>query len=78
VRDSLALLNDLPLDAGDMVYFSEFVDEPGSEYAEAAQAEGIHPLPGDAIRQQAKTIRTGLRFPIPPRISAYDIREFIY
>ena len=78
VRDSLALLNDLPLDAGDMVYFSEFVDEPGSAYAEAAQAEGIQPLTGEAIRQQAKTIRAGLRFPIPPRISAYDIREFIY
>jgi len=78
VRDSLALLNDLPLDAGDMVYFSEFVDEPSSEYAEAAQAEGIQPLSGEAIRQQAKAIRTGLRFPIPPRIAAYDIREFIY
>ncbi len=78
VRDTLATLNDLPLDAGDMVYFSEFVDEPGSEYAEAAKAEGIRPLAGDAIRQQAKTIRAGLRFAIPPRISTYDIREFIY
>jgi hypothetical protein len=78
VADTVAVVNSLGLDQGDIVYLSEFVDEPGSDYAALAQAEGIRALDGAQIRAQASAIRAGLRFAEPPKIAVYDIREFIY
>ena len=78
VADTVALLNSLELDSGDIVYFSEFVDEPGSEYAELAAAAGVRALAGEQVRAQAEAIRAGLRFTHAPKLATYDIREFIY
>jgi hypothetical protein len=78
VADSVAALNRLGLDRNDIVYLSEFVDEPGSDYAAQAQAAGIRSLTGAEVRAQASAIRAGLRFAGPPKIATYDIREFIY
>jgi len=72
------VINTLALDTGDILYFSEFVDEPGSEYAARAQEAGMRPLTGVEVRAQASAIRTGLRFEHAPKIAAYDIREFLY
>lgn len=78
VADTIAVVNSLELGPGDILYFSEFVDEPGSEYEAEARAAGLRPLRGEEMQAQANAIRAGLRFTQAPRISVYDIREFIY
>jgi YD repeat-containing protein len=81
VRGTVEALNAMPLGAGDLVYFSDFVELPGAEYGERARAEGIRPLTQEEMRAQEKAIRAGLRWADPahpPQLSRYDIREFIY
>ena len=81
VRGTMAALNAMPLAAGDIVYFSPFVDDAGSEYHALAAADGVCPLSADEIGAQEAAIRAGLRphDPAhPPQLSRYDIREFIY
>jgi hypothetical protein len=78
VADTIAVVNSLGLDASDILYFSPFVDEPGSEYDALTSAAGVRPLTGEEIQDQGRAIRAGLRFVALPRISTYDVREFIY
>ncbi|NLC58252.1 MAG: radical SAM protein [Armatimonadetes bacterium] len=79
VRDTVAALNAMALRADDLVYLSEFVEHPDSDYAAQARAEGVLPLDADALAAQAEAIRTSLRFPgPPPRLSVYRLREFVY
>jgi hypothetical protein len=81
VRGTITALNAMPLAAGDIVYFSPFVDHSGSEYARLAAKAGIRPLSDTQITAQETAIRAGLRFhdpAHPPQCSRYDIREFIY
>ncbi len=81
VRGTINTLNAMPLTAGDIIYFSPFVDHPGSEYNRLAAQAGIRPLTDAEIASQEAAIRAGLRFrdpAHPPQCSKYDIREFIY
>jgi radical SAM superfamily enzyme YgiQ (UPF0313 family) len=81
VAGTIAALNEMPLAAGDIVYFSPFVDHPGSEYGQLVETEGIRVLDDARIAAQEAAIRAGLRphDPAhPPQYSRYDIREFIY
>jgi hypothetical protein len=78
---TITALNAMPLGAGDIVYFSPFVERPGSEYGRLAAEAGIRPLSEDESARQEAVIRAGLRFRDPahgPQCSRYDIREFIY
>ncbi len=80
IRDSRRLLAEVPLDAKDIIYFSEYVDEPGATYGVIARREGITPLDGAGMREQREEISDLLR-PYAeggPRTAVYDIREFIY
>lgn len=79
-QQTVELLSRLPLDAQDMVYLSELVVAPDSEYALWVQSEGVQGLREEAIRQQEREIRGGLR-PVGqggPACTRYDVREFIY
>ncbi len=79
VRQTTALVNALPLDEGDLIYFSELVDYPGSNYAALTRAAGIRPLTIDEIARQVAEMRARFEFEPPaPKVSYYDIREFIY
>ncbi len=81
VAHSAAALNAMPLGKGDIIYFSPFIDHPGSEYGRLAAAEEIGPLNDAETAAQESAIRAHLRPPDPaqpPQISRYDIREFIY
>jgi hypothetical protein len=81
VCETTALLNTMPLDRDDIVYFSELVVHERLPYARYAAAARILPLSSDACRSQAEAIEAGLVFHSAndtPRISRYDIREFIY
>ncbi len=80
VRDTMGVLRELPLDAGDMVYFSRHVDMPGADYGVIAQREGITALDDTGMAEQQRTIASILR-PYReggPRQGVYDIREFTY
>jgi len=81
VTNTIKALNTMPLGAGDIIYFSPFVDHPGSEYGQLAAAAGIRPLTDAEVAAQEAMIRAGLRphDPAhPPKYALYDIREFIY
>ncbi len=80
VEGTVTLLNTLPLGEGDLIYFSPLVIHPGSGYARWAEALGIRPLTEEEMREQEAAIRAGLRFtgPSKPKLSPYDIREFLY
>jgi len=78
---TIAALKAMPLTAGDIVYFSPFVDSPGSEYGALAAAAGIRPLTTTEMTAQETRIRTALRpeqLARPPQYAKYDIREFVY
>jgi len=81
VKHTAELVNMMPLDAGDLVYFSELVDYPGSEYSVRAREDGIHPLSIAEIERQMAEMRAVFKFTRSersPKVSYYDIREFIY
>ena len=79
VRDTIALLNAMPLDSRDIIYFSELVVTDDMPYARDAAAANLHPLTHEECLAQEAAIRAGLRFGASkPLISRYDIREFVY
>ncbi|MFZ2424148.1 MAG: radical SAM protein [Anaerolineae bacterium] len=75
------LINALPLDAHDLIYFSELMDYPTATYEAQATTAGLRLLAASEIEEQSRRLRAGLRFwrqPGAPKVSLYDIREFIY
>lgn len=81
VRHTVELINRLPLDENDLIYFSEMVDHPKSEYSAVMREANIRPLTIGEIEHQMTQMRAGFDFRNPqhaPKISYYDIREFMY
>jgi radical SAM superfamily enzyme YgiQ (UPF0313 family) len=81
VRRTAELVRAMPLDSNDLVYFSELVDYPGSEYSVRAREAEIRPLSIEEIEHQMAQMRAGFQFANKegsPKVSYYDIREFIY
>jgi len=79
LRDSVRLLERLPLGADDVVYLSPFVVQPGSAYAVRAAAEGLEPLAPDALAAQLAALRAAARRSAPAsRAALYPIDEFVY
>ncbi len=80
-RDTVALVQDMPLSAGDMVYLSPFVASPEAPYVYDAAEAGIRPLSEQEIEADLARFRQAL---LPwarkrgVRVSTYDIREFVY
>ncbi len=80
-EDTVALIQRLPLDAGDLIYLSPFVDDGQSPYSQQAAAAGVAPLGENAVEQEEARLKAAL---LPwaqargVRISHYDIREFVY
>jgi hypothetical protein len=77
-----AALRAMHLGAGDLVYFSEYVDEPGLEYGRrAAGMRDLEPLASERCADLRRTILANLGRSDParsPRVATYDIREFVY
>jgi hypothetical protein len=66
---------------GDIIYLSPLFIHPGSDYERKAAECNIRPLDDAEIKRQMQLIKGGLRFPTDeslPKISTYDVREFIY
>lgn len=81
VQATVNLINALPLDEKDLIYFSELIDYPGSSYSQLTQQAGIRTLTLGEIEHQIAEMRAGFRFRDPdrsPKVSYYDIREFVY
>jgi hypothetical protein len=81
VAGTVAALNAMGLAAGDIIYFSPYVDQPGSEYGRLAAEAGIRPLSQGEIADQEAAIRAEFRpadLSYSPQLSRYDIRQFIY
>lgn len=81
VRGSVDALNAMGLGERDIVYFSPFIDFPGSEYEQQAAEQGIAALSREEMDSQMAAMRAGLRFADAahgPKMAVYDIREFWY
>lgn len=81
VRETARVVNAMPLDRHDLIYLSELVDYPGSAYSALARAAGLTPLTQPQIEAQMEQLRASFtpRDPLnAPRVSYYDIREFVY
>jgi radical SAM superfamily enzyme YgiQ (UPF0313 family) len=75
-------LNAMRLGPSDLLYFSEYVDEPGLAYGvRGAGAADLLPLSPERNAQVRRSILAQVR-PAdparPPRSASYDMREFIY
>lgn len=81
VQDTIQLVNEMKLDADDLIYFSELVESEGMQYSQDAFQASLIPLsPQERIRQ-AEQIEQGFKFNTvdgTPHISRYDIREFVF
>lgn len=79
VRDTVALLDAMPLDAGDIIYYSDLVEHSATPYPALARAAGIRPLTEPEMQAQRQAIQARLRCGADaPRHAIYDIREWIY
>jgi len=75
--DTIDVLNAMQLSTGDLLYFSDLVEEPGTLYPILAALQGIRALTRSERAAQRAMIRNGLR-PSGVKISNYDVREFVY
>lgn len=81
LRDTATLLNAMPLGRGDLVYLSDFVEQPGAAYAGLAAAAGIAPLPASACRSQEQVLRSlfvAHDANHPPQFARYALSDFVY
>lgn len=77
--DTVAAVNAMALGAGDLVFFSDLVEVPGTSYPALAAAADVRPLSLAERRAQLRAVQAGLRFAgEPPKFARYDIREFVY
>jgi len=80
VADTVSTLLSMALGPGDLVYFSQLVEEAGTAYPRLAAARGIRPLSAAECRAQRDAIAQAVRaaLPTPLRMATYDVREFVY
>ena len=82
VAKTAEVLTAMNLGAEDLVFFSEYVDDPGLAYGRrAAGAPDLQPLSPARNGELRRAILAGLRAADPahpPRTATYDIREFVY
>lgn len=79
VEESIAMVVNLDLDVGDVVYLSPFRLHDGSEYARRAVADGVRELGDSELEAQYRTLRDEIRARNPAlQVARYDIEEFLY
>ena len=80
IRDTILIINQMNLDADDIIYFSELIEREGFDYSKKAYLENLVPLTTEERLEQERQISTGFIFSEngTPHISRYDIRDFIY
>jgi len=81
IEHTVDAINGMQLDSEDFIYFSDFYPQENTRYEAVAAEAGIEAMSWDDRRTQEQRIRARLRFQDPktgPKITAYDIREFLY
>ncbi len=77
VADTIHVLNRMALGRGDLLYFSDLVEEPGTSYPLIAAQQVIRALNREERAAQRAAIRAGLESG-EVKVSNYDVREFVY
>jgi radical SAM superfamily enzyme YgiQ (UPF0313 family) len=77
VADTATVLNALQLGAGDLLYLSDLVEEPGTPYPRLALQHDLRALTAAERAAQRADLRRGLHL-TGVKISNYDVREFVY
>ncbi len=81
VRGTWERLREMGLGKDDLLYFSEYADDPRLAYGRrAAGAFDLQPLSPERAAAQRAAIETAVRAPDAAvvRTAAYDLREFVY
>jgi hypothetical protein len=81
VKDTIQAINEMHLDAEDILYFSDLVESEGMSYTKNAFQDRWQPLSPEECVQQREDIENNLVFSEvagTPHICRYDIREFVY
>jgi len=79
VADTPAAVSAMALGEGDILYFSDLVEVPGTAYPVIAGRTGLTPLALPERLAQLDAIKARLRFAgRGPQMARYDIREFVY
>jgi len=80
IRDTIQILNQMNLDADDILYFSELIENENIDYTTNATQKFLNPLTSAERILQGEIISRELIFSKngTPHISRYDIRDFVY
>jgi len=81
ILDTAEALNQMNLDENDLIYFSDFFPQENTPYETVARSQHIIPVSYREMRRQEEDIRKRLIFQGQkggPKITRYDIREFLY
>lgn len=80
ITDTVDIINQMNLDADDLVYFSELIESEDLDYSKIAFSENLQPLSSMERQEQRIRIEDQLLFSDSgtPHISTYDIRDFVY
>ena len=80
IEQTADLLNLMGLGVGDILYFSPFLESTSMEYSLRAAEAGIGSLTEQEREYQLNAIRCALNFEglQKPKVSLYDIKEFVY
>ncbi len=78
VENTVKIVNMMPLDNRDIIYFSKLKVRPGSEYYFLAREHGITDLTEEEMDMQIAEIQRGLSHSSRPVYAIYDIDETIY
>ncbi len=80
IAHTVDIINQMELDADDLIYFSELIESEGLAYTQNAFNTNLIPLSSADTQLQRKFIEENLIFSDrgTPHISTYDIRDFVY
>jgi len=77
VAHTLDAIRAMELGPGDLVYLSEYVPAPGTEYPAQIAAAGIRPLDAAEVAAQLRTLQVALRSELPGvKITPYHVDGF--
>lgn len=80
VWDTVTMLNQMPLNRGDVIYFSPLVASSHMPYARDMWASNVKALNASQMALQFDQMVSGLRLgkQSPPKIAKYNIQRFVY
>ena len=79
VKDTLSILAKLPLQRGDLIYLSPFVEPVHTGYTETATSAGLESLPEEKLNEEYEFIRQALQSMHPEaKVTRYSILQHLY